>query len=76
MPREYVESAWTPENLQTLVDSRHPDVVVSCGWPNLTWLPRANVPVGTRGAFGALEEKSPAQWPGWRPATKEEGGRR
>jgi GT2 family glycosyltransferase len=45
VPREYVEGAWTPENLQSIVDALHPDVLVSCGWPNLTWLPRANLPV-------------------------------
>ncbi len=45
VPHDYVKNAWTPENLQSLVDDLHPDVVVSCGWPNLTWLKLANVPV-------------------------------
>lgn len=45
VPVEYAQSAWTPENLQAIVDALAPDVVVSCGWPNLTWLPRANLPV-------------------------------
>ncbi len=45
VPPEYVHGAWTPENLQALIDSLVPDVVVSCGWPNLTWLKRANLPV-------------------------------
>lgn len=45
VPIEYVRGAWTPETLQAIVDGLAPDVVVSCGWPNLTWLPRANLPV-------------------------------
>lgn len=45
VPSEYVRGAWTPETLQGMVDAMAPDVIVSCGWPNLTWLPRANVPV-------------------------------
>ena len=44
VPREYVDSAWTPQNLQTIIDSMVPDVVVSCGWPNIVWTPRVNVP--------------------------------
>src|SRR5206468_12672659 len=44
VPPEYARGAWTPKNLQSLVDATHPDVVVSTGWPNLTWLKRANVP--------------------------------
>ncbi len=45
VPAEIRELAWTPETLQTLVDGLAPEVIVSCGWPNLTWLERANVPV-------------------------------
>ncbi len=45
VPPQYVQGAWTPETLQSIVDALAPDVVVSCGWPNLTWLPRANLPV-------------------------------
>lgn len=45
VPPEYVQGAWSPETLQAIVDVAAPDVVVSCGWPNLTWLPRANLPV-------------------------------
>lgn len=45
VPPEYARGAWTPESLQSLVDTIAPDVIVSCGWPNLTWLPRANLPV-------------------------------
>ena len=45
VPPEYLQNAWTPDSLQSLVDALHPDVVVSCGWPNLTWLSRANLPV-------------------------------
>ena len=45
VPAEYVRGAWTPETLQSMVDALAPDVIVSCGWPNLTWLPRANLPV-------------------------------
>lgn len=45
VPAEYAKNAWTADNLQSLVDAYAPDVVVSCGWPNLTWLKRANLPV-------------------------------
>ncbi len=45
VPGEYAHGAWTPQNLQSLVDALAPDVVVSCGWPNLTWLKRANLPI-------------------------------
>lgn len=45
VPPEYVSGAWTPDNLQTIVDAMVPDVIVSCGWPNVTWTNRANVPV-------------------------------
>lgn len=45
VPQEYVDGAWTTENLQTIIDNLVPDVIVSCGWPNLTWTPRLNVPV-------------------------------
>jgi GT2 family glycosyltransferase/glycosyltransferase involved in cell wall biosynthesis len=45
VPLEYVRGAWTPETLQSMVDTLAPEVIVSCGWPNLTWLPRANLPV-------------------------------
>lgn len=45
VPPEYVEGAWSPDNLQSIVDELVPDVIVSCGWPNLTWIPRPNVPV-------------------------------
>lgn len=45
VPTQYTAGAWTPETLQSIVDALAPDVVVSCGWPNLTWLPRANLPV-------------------------------
>lgn len=45
VPAEYVRGAWTAENLQSIVDATAPDVVVSCGWPNLTWLKRTNVPI-------------------------------
>ena len=45
VPPEYVDGAWSPDNLQSIVDHLVPDVVVSCGWPNLTWIPRPNVPV-------------------------------
>ncbi len=45
VPAEYVRGAWTTQNLQSIVDALVPDAVVSCGWPNLTHLRRANVPV-------------------------------
>jgi GT2 family glycosyltransferase/glycosyltransferase involved in cell wall biosynthesis len=45
VPDEYAKGAWTPETLQAMVDALAPDVIVSCGWPNLTWLNRANLPV-------------------------------
>ncbi len=45
VPAAYTQGAWTAENLQSIVDAMTPDVVVSCGWPNMTWLRRANVPV-------------------------------
>jgi GT2 family glycosyltransferase len=45
VPPEYVEGAWSPDNLQSIIDEMVPDVIVSCGWPNLTWTPRPNVPV-------------------------------
>lgn len=45
VPPEYVDGAWSPDNLQSIVDHLVPDVIVSCGWPNLTWIPRPNVPV-------------------------------
>jgi glycosyltransferase involved in cell wall biosynthesis len=45
VPTEYVEGAWTPQNLQSIIDSMVPDVVVSCGWPNIVWTPRVNVPL-------------------------------
>jgi GT2 family glycosyltransferase/glycosyltransferase involved in cell wall biosynthesis len=45
VPQEYVDGAWTPANLQSIIDAMVPDVIVSCGWPNLTWTPRLNVPV-------------------------------
>ncbi len=45
VPQEYVDGAWTPSNLQSIIDDLVPDVIVSCGWPNLTWTPRLNVPV-------------------------------
>lgn len=45
IPQEYVDGAWTTANLQTIIDDMVPDVIVSCGWPNLTWTPRLNVPV-------------------------------
>lgn len=45
VPPEYVEGAWTPHNLQNIIDSMVPDVVVSCGWPNVVWTPRVNVPL-------------------------------
>jgi GT2 family glycosyltransferase len=44
VPREYVEGAWTTQNLQTIIDATQPDVIVSCGWPNLNWVDRVNVP--------------------------------
>ena len=43
VPAEYVSGAWTTDNLQSIIDTLVPDVVVSCGWPNLTWTPRVNV---------------------------------
>ncbi|HET6313631.1 MAG TPA: glycosyltransferase, partial [Chloroflexia bacterium] len=45
VPVEYARGAWTAENLQSMVDALAPDVIVSCGWPNLTWLLRANLPI-------------------------------
>jgi GT2 family glycosyltransferase len=45
VPPQYVEGAWSPDNLQHIVDDLVPDVIVSCGWPNLTWLPRPNLPI-------------------------------
>jgi len=45
VPPEYVAGAWTTGNIQSIIDTMVPDVVVSCGWPNLTWTPRPNVPV-------------------------------
>lgn len=45
VPQEYVDGAWTTDNLQSIIDNMVPDVIVSCGWPNLTWTPRLNVPV-------------------------------
>ena len=45
VPPEYVDGAWSPDNLQSIVDHLVPDIVVSCGWPNLTWIPRPNVPI-------------------------------
>jgi glycosyltransferase involved in cell wall biosynthesis len=45
VPHEYFEGAWTPDNLQSIVDATVPDVIVSCGWPNLNWTDRASVPV-------------------------------
>jgi GT2 family glycosyltransferase len=43
VPAEYVAGAWTTDNLQSIIDTLVPDVVLSCGWPNLTWTPRVNV---------------------------------
>ena len=45
VPPEYLAGAWTTNNLQTIIDASSPDVIVCCGWPNLTWVERANVPV-------------------------------
>ncbi len=45
VPPEYLTGAWTTQNLQTVIDSWSPDVIVCCGWPNMTWVERANVPV-------------------------------
>ncbi|HET9495796.1 MAG TPA: glycosyltransferase, partial [Chloroflexia bacterium] len=45
VPAEYVDGAWTPQNLQSIIDATVPDVVVSCGWPNVVWTPRVNVPL-------------------------------
>ena len=45
VPPEYVAGAWTTQNLQSIIDDMVPDVIVSCGWPNLTWTPRPNVAV-------------------------------
>ncbi len=45
VPAAVRELAWTPESLQGLVDSLAPDVVVTVGWPNLTPLARAPMPV-------------------------------
>jgi GT2 family glycosyltransferase len=45
VPAEFVDGAWTPQNLQSIIDSIVPDVVVSCGWPNVVWTPRVNVPL-------------------------------
>ncbi|MEO6458369.1 MAG: glycosyltransferase, partial [Chloroflexia bacterium] len=61
-PTEYVVGAWTPETLQSIVDALAPDVVVSCGWPNLTWLERANVPVALDLAGPHLLERAYQQY--------------
>lgn len=45
VPPEIRALAWTPANLQGLVDSLAPDVIVTVGWPNLTPLARAPMPV-------------------------------
>ncbi|MEO8288343.1 MAG: glycosyltransferase [Chloroflexota bacterium] len=45
VPPEYVAGAWTTENLQSIIDAMVPDVIVSCGWPNVTWTPRPNLPL-------------------------------
>jgi GT2 family glycosyltransferase/glycosyltransferase involved in cell wall biosynthesis len=45
VPPEIRELAWTPANLQGLVDALVPDVIVTVGWPNLTPLERAPVPI-------------------------------
>jgi glycosyltransferase involved in cell wall biosynthesis len=45
VPDEYAKGAWTTQNLQSIIDAAQPDVVVTCGWPNLTWVERANLPV-------------------------------
>jgi GT2 family glycosyltransferase/glycosyltransferase involved in cell wall biosynthesis len=45
VPDEYARGAWTTQNLQSMIDAAQPDVVVTCGWPNLTWVERANLPV-------------------------------
>ncbi len=62
VPPEYVLGAWTPETLQSIVDALAPDVVVSCGWPNLTWLERANVPVALDLAGPHLLERAYQQY--------------
>jgi glycosyltransferase involved in cell wall biosynthesis len=45
VPPAIRELAWSPDNLQTLVDSLAPDVIVTVGWPNLTPLERVPMPV-------------------------------
>jgi glycosyltransferase involved in cell wall biosynthesis len=45
VPPAIRELAWTPENLQGLVDSLAPDVIITVGWPNLTPLERVPMPV-------------------------------
>ena len=45
VPENYLKGAWTTRNLQTIIDATAPDLVVCCGWPNLSWVERANVPV-------------------------------
>ena len=45
VPDEYARGAWTTRNLQSIIDAAQPDVVVTCGWPNLTHVERPNLPV-------------------------------
>lgn len=45
VPDDYLKGAWTTHNLQSIIDGTAPDVVVCCGWPNMTWVERANLPV-------------------------------
>ncbi len=45
VPDEYLKGAWTTQNLQSIIDGTAPDLVVCCGWPNMTWVERANLPV-------------------------------
>jgi GT2 family glycosyltransferase/glycosyltransferase involved in cell wall biosynthesis len=45
VPEEYLKGAWTTQNLQSIIDGISPDLLVCCGWPNMTWVERANLPV-------------------------------
>ncbi|HUS16987.1 MAG TPA: glycosyltransferase family 4 protein, partial [Chloroflexia bacterium] len=45
VPAQIRALAWNADNLQSLVDSVAPDVIVTVGWPNLTPLQRVSVPV-------------------------------
>src|SRR5438132_1055252 len=45
VPSEYATGATATRSLHAIIDRLSPDVIVSCGWPNLHWVERLNVPV-------------------------------